>query len=300
MSKEKYFGRYKNIIHRLERSPATYEEIKAHLDRCSEIEDVNYEISQRTLQRDIKDIYRHLNIEIQNEKRGLKRYYIESKPEDHNASMQLLNYFELFSAAQAGKKFNTIVFMEARRPLGMQHFAGLLHAIQNQHVVRFQHHRFEDDQLRQREVQPLALKEARGRWYLVTQDPEKGFIKTYGLDRISDLEILKQKFRKNGSLNLEAHFEPCLGVLHSQQGPQKLKLKFTWEQGQYILTYPIHASQQLVKETSDWMVFEYRINLTYDLRQEILSYGDTVEVLAPASFRKELKAVLEQTVQKYR
>ena len=76
MSKETYFTRYSLIIKRLERGPANFEELEKYLQNESYIQDKDLNISRRTFQRDIKDIFSQLNIEIENEKKGAYRYFI--------------------------------------------------------------------------------------------------------------------------------------------------------------------------------------------------------------------------------
>jgi predicted DNA-binding transcriptional regulator YafY len=48
---------------------------------------------------------------------------------------------------------------------------------------------------------------------------------------------------------------------------------------------------------------ELRISLnlyiTHDLKMEILSYGDSVKILAPESFANEMKKSLTKTAEKY-
>ena len=63
MSKETYIIRYSLIIKRLERGPADFEELEKYLQNESNIHDKDLNISRRTFQRDIKDIYSQLNID---------------------------------------------------------------------------------------------------------------------------------------------------------------------------------------------------------------------------------------------
>jgi proteasome accessory factor B len=69
MPKEIFISRFSLIIKRLEKGPATYEQIAHYLKNESDIRDKNFIISKRTLQRDINDIYSQLNIEIANKKK---------------------------------------------------------------------------------------------------------------------------------------------------------------------------------------------------------------------------------------
>lgn len=63
---------------------------------------------------------------------------------------------------------------------------------------------------------------------------------------------------------------------------------------QYVRALPLHHTQREV-ETGEWYsVFEYRMKPTFDLRQELLSRGDAVEVLSPLSLRNEMQAEIKR------
>ncbi|MBQ8521991.1 MAG: WYL domain-containing protein, partial [Bacteroides sp.] len=67
----------------------------------------------------------------------------------------------------------------------------------------------------------------------------------------------------------------------------------------YLRTLPLHHSQHEVKRTPRYADFEYYIRPTFDFRQELLSQGDEVEVLRPASFRKEMQEMLSRMLGRY-
>ena len=69
---------------------------------------------------------------------------------------------------------------------------------------------------------------------------------------------------------------------------------------QYVRTLPLHHTQREV-ETGEWYsVFEYRLKPTFDLKQELLSRGDAVEVLSPRSQHHEMQAEIKRMQALYR
>lgn len=63
---------------------------------------------------------------------------------------------------------------------------------------------------------------------------------------------------------------------------------------QYVRALPLHHTQREV-ETGEWQsVFEYRMKPTFDLKQELLSRGDAVEVLSPLSLRNEMQSEIKR------
>ena len=67
-----------------------------------------------------------------------------------------------------------------------------------------------------------------------------------------------------------------------------------------IKSFPLHSSQQILKETPEITIFEFLLYPTYDFMQEILSYGKEVTVLEPKKFAEEIKSQLENSLSNYK
>jgi len=300
MPKETYISRFSLIIKRLERGPANYEQIARYLQDESAIQDKDFNISLRTLQRDIRDIYNQLQIEIVNEKKGDKRYFIKSRPETQEQSQRLLESYQVINAIHAAQDFSGIVFLENRKPKGLEHFYGLLYAIKNKRIVNFQHYKYWDETITNRTVHPLALKESQGRWYLVAVDTKDNQLKTFGLDRMTDIDIAKAKYRETYDYDLKELFTHSFGIISlDSEKPQTVRLQFSYEQGQYVKTYPLHASQKIIEENNKVVIMELILFITYDLIRELLSYGTELVVISPAKLCNEMKKQLKNTLKKY-
>lgn len=300
MAKETFIARFSLIIKRLEKGPATYEQIADYLEVESGIQDRDFSISKRTLQRDIKDIYSQLRIEIINEKKGDKRYYINSKPETQEHSQRLLESYQVINAINASHDFANYVFLDNRKPQGLEHFYGLLYAIKNKRVLTFSHYKYWDETLTQRLVHPLGLKESQGRWYLIAVDTKDGKLKTFGLDRMADIDIHKSKYRETYPYNLKELYVHSFGIIKEEKNdPEKVRLQFSYEQGQYVKTYPLHASQKLISESEDEVVIELSVYLTYDFTKALLSFGEELIVLKPAKLRTAIKQHLQNAFKLY-
>ena len=189
---------------------------------------------------------------------------------------------------------------EERKPLGTEHMSGLLYAIQNNFQVEFNYNKYIDDTLSHRQVKPIALKEARNRWYLIGADiQDDNKVKNFSLDRISNLKITNKNF-KPIRYNVYQEFMNSFGIINgTDEPPVKVILSFTSREGKYIESLPIHHSQELILKTEEEYRFSYFIRPTYDFRMEILSYGDQVKVMEPESLQKQIKAQLKNSLEKY-
>jgi proteasome accessory factor B len=300
MPKETFISRFALILKRLEKGPATYDQIAEFLEAESVIQSKDFSISRRTLQRDIKDIHSQLNIEIVNEKKGDKRYFIKNRAETEEYGERLLESYQIVNAINAAQEFNKFVFLDTRKPKGLDHFNALLHAIRNKKVLNFNHCKFPDDILSKRCVHPLGLKESQGRWYLIALDTKDKKLKTFGLDRIEDIDISKTRFRETYSYNLPEFFAYSFGIAgtHSEK-PQLILLKFSFAQAPYLKAYPLHSSQKIIEEDKKSLIIEINVYITYDLVKELLSYGPDLQVISPARLRNEMKNNLSATLKYY-
>ena len=112
-------------------------------------------------------------------------------------------------------------------------------------------------------------------------------VKTFGLDRISNLKITDTKF-KPVAYNVEKEFQHAFGV-ETYEAAKKVILEFSKQQGNYIKTFPLHKSQRIVKETEDAVSIEIFIHTTNDIKMELLKYGSNVKVIAPISLQNDIK-----------
>ena len=62
---------------------------------------------------------------------------------------------------------------------------------------------------------------------------------------------------------------------------------------------PIHHSQKVISENSDFCTFEYFMHPAFALEMEILKYGDSVQVLEPLSLVTEIKKRIADAAQLY-
>ena len=198
MSKRESITRYNLIVNQLRKKKSTFDEIYNVLKRESEFQQYNLIISKRTFKRDLEDILSLYNIEIKFNFKE-KKYFIEQS-EDSNVSDKYLEAFDIFNALNMTSSVNNFIHFDSRKPLGTAHLFTIITAIKNKNLLKFQHQKFWEDEITNRIVEPLALKESQNRWYLIAKDLKDETIKTFGLDRIFELEISKKKFTSKSNV----------------------------------------------------------------------------------------------------
>lgn len=279
MSKRETITRYNLTIKKLRKHPATFSEISDYLAFESDLQEYNFNVSKRTFQRDIEDIRSIYNIDIQYDF-SQKVYYIafDEQPEINE---RILEAFDTFNALNISYRLSDFIHFERRRPRGTENLYGLLHAIKNEVQISFSYQKFDEDEITRRVTEPCALKEFKNRWYVLATDMKDKKVKSFALDRLSELEISKKKFQLPNDFNVNEQFKHCFGIINPNEcKPQEIILSFDPFQGKYIKTLPLHESQVILKDNDDELLIKLTLFVTHDFFMEILSFGDNVKVMS--------------------
>ena len=99
---------------------------------------------------------------------------------------------------------------------------------------------------------------------------------------------------------IKEHFDEYFGVTASGDcNIQKVRLKLSTGQANYLRDLPLHESQQETEQTDDYSIFEYHLRPTFDFQQELLWNGEDVEVLEPLWLRNEIAGKIKRMWNKY-
>lgn len=297
MSKRETVSRWNLIIKKLRRHPCKYSEIAQYLADESELQGYDYITTVRTFQRDLEDIRSIYNIDVRYDY-SRKVYNIDYE-DQMDVTCRILEAFDIFNSLNIADRLSNYLHFEKRRSLGTEHMYGLLHAIKNRIQVTFSYQKYWDDEASARRVEPLALKEHKDRWYVIAKELNDDVIKSFALDRLTNLEISKIRYVAV-EFNIEDYFKHCFGIIRPlDEKPEEVLLSFDSHQAKYIKSLPLHESQKIISENENETVIKLNVYLTHDFLMEILSYGETVKILKPQILIDELKSSFAAALKHY-
>ncbi|PJR03146.1 helix-turn-helix transcriptional regulator [Avrilella dinanensis] len=295
MAKQDSIKRQFLIVEFLRNKPANFQQINDFLlDKEREIE-YNLTISHRTFQRDCDEIATLWGIEIGYNKRE-NVYEITDESEDSHLD-RLMEAFDTVALLQQSKTVGNYIYLEKRKSKGTEFFNGIVHAIQNQLVVTFQLNSYWKP-ASQRRCVPVAIKESQNRYYLIGYDLDKKAFRNYGLDRLTNFTVTRQK-KQAPAANIEKMYRYAFGI-ECYNEPVKIILKFDNGQKEYVKSLPFHASQKIVNETEDTFIVELFMHPTNDFVMEIMRHGTICEVLEPQSLRENVREQVNELYEKYK
>ncbi len=299
MSKHGTIRRYTLEIEKIRRGQyPSFQEIKDYLFNHG------FEIGDRTIQRDIEQIRFEFGLEIKYN-RDQNGYFIDYENSINIESffrfLEIVNTAELLTESLNESKdaLKHILFDTGGGLKGIENLKPLLKAIKDRRKISFNHFNFHTNKTRKYSLKPYLLKEYQNRWYVVGLIGNLKEFRTFGIDRIEDLEVKAETFIKNKKLNPIEMFEKTIGLVYSLNNAQNVILSFTPTQGKYIKTLPLHTSQKILIDNDT----EFRISITvipnYELTQLILKHGDTIKVIEPEWLVYDIKENLKRTLGKY-
>jgi predicted DNA-binding transcriptional regulator YafY len=192
-----------------------------------------------------------------------------------------------------------IQFESAPLVRGQEFLHPLYRAAHQRLKVRFWHHKFGATAATLRTISPFLLKEYRNRWYVIGTETGRTEIKSFGLERISDVVVLDEPGDQPRGIDPAARFRHAIGITEGGLEPETVILAFTPHQRNYLNTQPLHASQEIVADTDHSYTIRLTVLVNYELIQTILGYGPDVLVLEPPHLRETIKHKLTATLKRY-
>ncbi|MDE6578465.1 MAG: WYL domain-containing protein, partial [Muribaculaceae bacterium] len=279
--------RYILIIQKLsgKRKYIPGDELISYLNLQMQIRGYAVGLSLRTLQRDIADIASMFEIEIKN-RRG-EGYYILEKPINADVRYdELLLNFDLLTSLNSSSDATGFIIPEHHRPKGAESIPALIHAIKSSSPLSFEYKLVrKDNKVIKKTVKPYFLKESLGLWYLVAID-ETQKLRIYAVDRISNLSILPEKYKKDESIDPNRLFQNSYGIWDDEKIPiEEVVLSYSPLDGYFLKATPLHSSQEVLVDNDEEFRIRLSIRITNDFVMALLARSNSWPILNRESLR---------------
>lgn len=303
MSSLSQIQRYLFVIRRIRKGNyPSLKEIRDYVEaQCSRRELTKIGFSDRTIERTIYEIKNELGVGIEYDKYKHGYSISPEQGDDPDSIERVLEPFDVLNALHSDNGFQDVVITEAYRPLGTEHLFPLLKAAKQHFVVEFTYDKFDDSEAVKREVTPYAVRQVRGRWYLIGFETKSNdVLKSFGLDRISELFVLKKSFNPV-EIDVKSRFQDSFGIMVYDHLPvEDVVLEFDSLDGSYLKSLPLHHSQQILEDTPERFVVSVRLRITHDFLMEIVSRCSSLKVISPDSLRVKMVALFEKAIERNR
>lgn len=266
------------------------------------------DISRRTFIRHRDSIEEMFGIIIECDKKDGFRYYIANPEDLQTANIQrwMINSLSTSSLLAESKDLKEQIVLEDI-PSGQHYLMEILQAIRNHQLLRLTYKRFDSDEPKTKDVEPYCVKLQHQRWYVVVRNPNSlhANLTTYALDRIKQLDIIADShFDVSKDFLASEYFKNSFGIFVDEKNPpEHIIIRAYGIQADYLRTLPLHSSQKELATVTDcpesYTDFEYYLNVSIDLVNELLSKGEGIEVIEPESLRAKMQEKIALMSQRY-
>ncbi len=226
-------------------------------------------------------------------------YYINEEGEHaENVTDWMLNTASMSDTLTAARDIADRVFLEDV-PSSRHYLGTVIDAMKEYRTMHFGYSPYtRSGAAKEVVLEPYFLKIFRLRWYVTGRNVKEDVIKTYALERMSDVSLTSERFEIPTDFDAEAYFRDAFGIVFSQGETKKVIIRTDPRQAKYFRALPLHHSQsEMIHD--NYSVFSYNLRLTPDFVQELLGYGSNITVLAPTELRAMMIANLKNALENY-
>ncbi|MDT0294446.1 helix-turn-helix transcriptional regulator [Mesonia ostreae] len=304
MAGYKLLRRLEIIIHILDAYPYTSkEDLKHKLER-----DYELQLTNRTLERDFKALETDFSIGLQYD--ASKNGYVLDK-QDRKRIQSFFKYVELVHLGELFKESledfellrEKVVLEDSAKFKGIQHIKPLLLAIKKRKAIAFVYENYTHKTLNSYKIFPLQIREYANRWYVIGVPRGEDHIRTFGLDRMQQLQSKEEVHHHLESYETQLQkFHSVVGLnYNAAEKVERVLLAVTLRQFKYLNSLPLHHSQFLAHKREDGrMELSYHVIPNYELKMQLLKMGPEIEILQPSWLRKEIKTSLQDNLKQYK
>jgi hypothetical protein len=273
---------------------------RAELDECWLKSPFSHgeHLSRRTFYNYREAIEELFNINIECDTSTYEYFITCDNEHDESVSNWLLNSAVLNDVLSTARDVSQYIFMEDV-PSAREFLAPMIDALRDHHPVRFSYHPYTRSLPSPGViVEPYFLKIFKQRWYVTGRHVQADRVKTYALDRISDLVTLTDTYTIDPTFDAETYFRDSFGIVFTQNEVKHIVLRVDPRQAKYFRALPLHRSQNEMVHDS-FSLFHYDMRISPDLVQELLSYGPRVTVVSPPELCVMMRNELRQALLQY-
>ena len=133
--------------------------------------------------------------------------------------------------------------------------------------------------------------------YLIGWDETRDAMRTFKIERIRDVALTPDSFAPAGA-EVDGMFERAWDIIADQE-PVEVQLRFAARVASRVREARWHPTERVAEESDGALTWRATVAGPIEIRLWILSWGDDVEVVAPASLRDDVAATHARAAARY-
>jgi predicted DNA-binding transcriptional regulator YafY len=290
-----------------------------------------YEVSERTIHRDIEYMRDMLDCPIEYDKKRRGFYYSEPAFALPNVSIKESELFALCVAEKALEQYRgtplyatlAAVFEKILGALPDEahvHYAWLnpdvtfiqrsytnidyatwesvSTALYTRTLLRISHRKAGSDEATERIVEPYHMVSYDGEWYLIAYCRLRGQVLIFAVSRILSCEQLKDTFDRPVPFDLKEYLGDNFGITIEEEA-YCIEIEFMPEAAPYVRERVWREGQKIIELPNGGIVLSFTVNSLREMKNWVLGWGSRARVLSPQVLVDEVKRDLQDMTKNY-
>lgn len=291
-----------------------------------------YEVSERTIHRDIEYMRDMLDcpIEYENTKRGF--YYSEPAFALPNVTIKESELFAMCVAEKALEQYQGTPLYATlanvyKKILGALPDEAHVHyswlnpdvtfiqksytnidyatweavstALYTRSLLRISHRKAGSEEATERVVEPYHMVSYEGEWYLVAYCRLRGQVLIFAMSRIFSCEPMSETFDRPASFDLKQYLGQNFGITIEEES-YNIEIEFMPESAPYVRGRVWHENQNIKELPDGRVVLSFSVNSLREIKGWVLSWGSRARVLSPQVLVDEVRRDLKDMADNYK
>jgi predicted DNA-binding transcriptional regulator YafY len=174
-------------------------------------------------------------------------------------------------------------------------------AMTERRTLRFLYQKYNDPTSSERVVEPYFLKSHNHIWYLLAREISSGAMKTFGVDRVTELIITEDHFKRRVDFNPGNYFDQQIGVfVDPSMNPETVTIEINNPYANRIVKSPLHDSQKIIADTPEMTTISLFICLNSEFFTEILKMGKHARIISPKTAQEKMVKMIDAILNNYK
>lgn len=294
------FKRYIWLLDTIQRfGRITLKDLKAKWEKSS-VNDEGKPLAERTFANYRANIEQIFNIEIKCD-RATNEYFIDNEYDLNGNSIRdwMLNSLSLRNLLNESVGLHDRILLEDV-PSSHRFLTVIIDAMRDNRRMCISYKGYNMSDYQDMFIHPYCLRLFKRRWYIIAYSEYSKGNRLFMLDRARSVEVMTDSFTMPEGFDAEEYFNDIYGVRQTDRSEMtKVVLKVNANRCDLLRNLPLHPSQKEIETTPEYSIFKVELKPNFDLKQELISYLDALEVLEPVSLRDELRMTIKSMCRKY-
>ena len=201
------------------------------------------------------------------------------------------------------KKHDKSIILGKDVPENKIFFNEIFSAITTKQAIRISYQNY-NEETKLKTLSPLGFKKHNNNWYFIARDhslSDDDNPKIYKLSKVIKINLLDGEYQDQPNFSLKEYFKYSIGLFQiNDKEPLQLKILIKGEKNlQRFYENPFVNDITYSNKQANTVIAEMKVYNSYELMNELFSYGLGIKIIEPTSLIKEYKKALKDRIGAY-